>query len=276
MKNVDFLTNLKVEIKDANSGVGKAPTDIQSYQTRIGGILSSLEEKMNSIVNDDSYKISDIHVNVENEKIFRSIILDLESKEIIMHKEDFLIKNYPKSIVSTSILESRKMMQTTCTLTEMIGGKNIIMVNKRGFRKYVKDFKKIISDPQTINSIQGKENDGDDLNKIKLSKTKEKTFISYKGHKVIVLGSETHMVKLVEMFKKKNSWTLDIQPVFLELYKDSKSKHRNVTSIECMRDVLAQTKIRKNSYFNPIKYKISLNFPTRSTVKLIIKSEMKK
>lgn len=270
MKYIDFLTNLKVEIKDTGKGIGKAPADIQNYQNVVGGILSSIEEKMDSVVNDGSYKISDIRIDAENKKIFESIILDLLSKKIIMHKEDFFVMKYPGSMVAKAINESRSIIQTTRTLDDLVNGKSMVVVDKKRFRSYVKEFRKIIADVQTLNIAQDKEDRGDDLNKIKLIKIKEKTFISYKGHRVIVLGSETHMVKLVEMFKKKNSWTLDIQPVFLKLYKDSKSKHCDVTSVEHMRVILAQSKIRTN-YFSPIKYKISLSFPSRSTIKLLVK-----
>jgi hypothetical protein len=270
MKNADFLANLKIEIKDANSGIGKTYEDIQSYQTRIGGILSSIEGKIDSVVNNDSYKISDIHINVEDKEIFRSVILDLESKKIIMQKEDFIVMKYPSSMVAKAINESRSIIRTTRTLDDLVNGKNTVVVDKKKFRAYAKEFKKITSDVQISNITQDNEDKGNDLNKIKLTKIKEKTLISYEEQKIVTLGSETHMVKLIWLFKKNNSWDLDIQPVFFKLYKGSKSKHCNVTSIKSMKHILAQTKIR-DGYFRPIKYKISLGFPSGSTIRLLVK-----
>lgn len=145
MKYIDFLTNLEAEIKDANNGIGKTPASVQSYCDTINGVFKSIEDKMDSIINDDSYKISDIHIDAENENIFNSIIRDLLNKEIIMHKEDYFLMKYPESVESKAIKESRSMMATTRTIREMMSGKNMVMVDKRGFRKYVNRASKIMA-----------------------------------------------------------------------------------------------------------------------------------
>lgn len=281
MKYIDFLTNLKTEIKDANKGIGKTTASIQSYCYAINGVFRSIEDKMDSIINDDSYKISDIHIGAENKKIFESVISDLLDKEIVMHKEDYFLMKYPESVEAEAIKRDRSMMQTTRTIREMMSGKNMVMVDKKKFRSYVNKFKKISEDMQNTEndtgnadndrpSVINKENDYD-LNSLELKTLKEITTVTYKDIRIIVSASTNNIIKLLQIFKRKNSKTLDVQAVFLDLYGSSKSKHRTVKSVESMWGILKQTKIRKARYIKPIKYKISFGFPEKSTIKLLLK-----
>ncbi len=140
MKNIGFLNNVKIEVKDAKKGIGKSVVEVKKQLDFVLNFLTQLEENMeitSSVIflNDDAYKVSNINVPTEGKKVFREIIFDLYLKKIIVHKRDLIYL----------LADGKLLAQDTQCINEMIDGKNIIIIKKSGFRKYVDEFKKIFN-----------------------------------------------------------------------------------------------------------------------------------
>lgn len=115
--------------------------------------------------------------------------------------------------------------------------------------------------------------DGFDINKLKIEPQNKKTLISYNTRKVaFVGGKDTHIVRILSLFKKKNCHKIDIQEIMNYACNDTalefKSKFKGEKDLDRMKTFVKQQKIR--NYLGD-KYRVSLTCDKDYIVTLAIK-----
>ncbi len=203
MKDMGFLNNLDMEVKNAINGEGVSLLEIKKLCDTSLRLLSEIEDKR-EITSDSSYKktaISNIDLSDEDCIIFKSIIDDLQEK-VIIHEEDLRARKDPL------------IFQDTHTIEEIQNGKKMILTDTIIFRKYKSKLKKIIEDlaqEEKIRISEASTNPSDILSKrIKLPKIDPvfiydtKDIIFFNGKKYIILNTITGFSKVLLLYFMNN------------------------------------------------------------------------
>lgn len=225
-----FLNNLKIEVRDAQKGIGKPVVKVEKLCNTVYRLLNTLEDNMEVtfyIGLGGLHRISDIEIDLNDKSLFEEIIFELNEKHIIGHKADFPIKR-------------NNILQSNLYLKEMIDGKNIVIRNKKGFRQYVDLVKKII----------------DNINKKEHVKNYRKVAVNNEDSQVkeLVIGPLVYCLDGSICFKNK---ILKIRPQMKTLCIFFMKNHKKSVDYSTIKDEIIDAKKRSYTTFKTITKYVS-------------------
>lgn len=140
-KNSDLLNNLRAEIQDAQNGIGKTIDEVKNKLKHLDEDLSAIEGG-NDVIDVNDLETSDLRILPRYNNLYRKMIIDLYSKNIIFHRND-LISSINKNL-GGHIYEGKLVRQDTNDFREMIDGEGVVIKDVNEFRKYRSQIKEMI------------------------------------------------------------------------------------------------------------------------------------